>query len=70
MSQKRARLRALASLGLSIIVLGAHAPTTSATSAEALAPFAAPIEIDPVLVDQPFPVTGPAGTAGCAAGRR
>ncbi|MGH2464484.1 MAG: hypothetical protein ACRDGI_03410, partial [Candidatus Limnocylindrales bacterium] len=40
MSQKRARLRALASLGLSIIVLGALAPATAASSpAEALAPF-------------------------------
>jgi cell wall-associated NlpC family hydrolase len=42
LSQKRARLRALASLGLSIVVLGALAPVTSAASpaaAEALAPF-------------------------------
>lgn len=44
MSQKRARLRALASLGLSIVVLGALAPVTAAASpspAEALAPFVA-----------------------------
>jgi cell wall-associated NlpC family hydrolase len=44
LSQKRARLRALASLGLSIVVLGAIAPVTSAASpapAEALAPFVA-----------------------------
>jgi cell wall-associated NlpC family hydrolase len=42
LSQKRARLRALASLGLSIVVLGALAPATAAASsspAEALAPF-------------------------------
>jgi cell wall-associated NlpC family hydrolase len=44
LSQKRARLRALASLGLSIVVLGALAPVTAAASsppAEALAPFVA-----------------------------
>jgi cell wall-associated NlpC family hydrolase len=43
LSQKRARLRALASLGLSIVVLGALAPVTSAASApaEAFAPFVA-----------------------------
>lgn len=61
MSQKRARLRALASLGLSIIVLGALAPTTSAASDEALAQFVVPIAIDPILANQPFPGISPGG---------
>ena len=42
MSQKRARLRALASLGLSIIILGALAPATSAASTEVSARLAVP----------------------------
>ena len=42
MSQKRARLRALAALGLSIVVLGALVPATSAASTEISARIAAP----------------------------
>ena len=42
MSQKRVRLRALAPLGLSIIILGALVPATSAASAEVSARLAAP----------------------------
>jgi cell wall-associated NlpC family hydrolase len=41
LSQKRARLRALASLGLSIVILGALVPATSAASTELSAPIAA-----------------------------
>lgn len=49
MSQKRARLRALASLGLSIVILGALVPATSATSSEASATYVAPAAISPAI---------------------
>jgi len=47
LSQKRARLRALASLGLSIVILGALVPGTSAASREASATFVAPAANSP-----------------------
>jgi cell wall-associated NlpC family hydrolase len=57
LSQKRARLRALASLGLSIVVLGALAPVTAAASpapAEALASFTLPTApVSEVALAQP-----------------
>ncbi len=67
MSQKRARLRALASIGLSVILLGALVPVTSAASPEpagALVRTTIAQQIRIKAVPTPDSVERAAGTAG------
>jgi cell wall-associated NlpC family hydrolase len=58
LSQKRARLRALASFGLSILVLGTAVPTTAAASGVSIAVFVP----DPATVSVPAPALATAPT--------
>ena len=68
MSQKRARLRALASLGLSIVLFGALVPATSAASIEASAPLAGlPATSAPATIGAPAAISAPSVIAGAAA---
>ena len=68
MSQKRARLRALASLGLSIVFFGALVPATSAASIEASAPLAGlPATSAPAAIGAPAAISAPSVIAGAAA---
>jgi cell wall-associated NlpC family hydrolase len=68
LSQKRARLRALASLGLSIVFFGALVPATSAASIEASAPLAGPPATSaPAAIGAPAAISAPSVIAGAAA---
>ena len=68
MSQKRARLRALASLGLSIVILGALGPTASAASIEVSATIAAPAAIGTQAVISATSAIAATSTVGDLAG--
>jgi peptidoglycan DL-endopeptidase CwlO len=65
LSQKRARLRALASLGLSIVLFGALVPATSAASIEASAPSAASAANNPAT-SSPTAISAATVLAGTA----
>jgi cell wall-associated NlpC family hydrolase len=63
LSQKRARLRALASLGLSIVILGVLVPATTAASIEASAIFTGPAQ---AAVGVPGAISASGVSAGVA----